>query len=133
MIAQERLPALRRRFSPACHILGDAGLPNVDAKLEQLAMNARCTPQGVGNAHLSDQPSNLSRHRWPALMALRFPSPVTTEPCAVPPEHGVGLDYGERLAGLRTQGTEPSENYPIDGNKWHPTAPTPSENNDLLS
>ena len=32
MIAQERLPALRRRFSPVCHILGDAGLPNVYAE-----------------------------------------------------------------------------------------------------
>jgi hypothetical protein len=52
MIAQERLPALGRRSSPARHILGDAGLPNIDAELEQFAMNARRTPQWVGNAHL---------------------------------------------------------------------------------
>ena len=54
MIAQERLPALRRRTSPAHHILGDAGLPNVDAELEQFAMNARRTPQWVCSAHLLD-------------------------------------------------------------------------------
>jgi hypothetical protein len=44
MVAQKSLPAR--------HILGDAGLPNVDAELEQFAMNARRTPQWVGNAHL---------------------------------------------------------------------------------
>ena len=54
MIAQERLPALRRRTSPAHHILGNAGLPNVDAELEQFAMNARRTPQRIGDAHLPD-------------------------------------------------------------------------------
>jgi hypothetical protein len=52
MIPQERPPALGRRSSPARHILGGAGLPNVDAELEQFAMNARRTPQWVGNAHL---------------------------------------------------------------------------------
>jgi hypothetical protein len=54
MIAQERLPPLGRRSSPARHILGDAGLTNVDAKLEQFPMNARRTPQWVGNTHLPD-------------------------------------------------------------------------------
>jgi len=66
-------------------------------------------------------------------MMFRFPPPVTTETCAMPPKHSVGLDYGERLASLRTQGTDPSENHSIDGYKRHPTAPTTSEHNDLLS
>src|SRR5215468_1964422 len=30
VIAEERLPALRRRVSPAHHILGNAGLPDID-------------------------------------------------------------------------------------------------------
>ncbi len=51
----------------------------------------------------------------------------------MPPKHGVGLDYGERLAGLRTQGTDPRENHPVDGYKRHPTTPAPSKHNDLLS
>jgi len=51
----------------------------------------------------------------------------------MPPKHGVGLEYGEGLAGLRIQATDPSENHPVDGYKWHPTGPTPSEHNDLLS
>ena len=54
MIAQERLPALRRRPSPAHHILGNAGLPDIDPELEQFAMDARRTPQRIGDAHLPD-------------------------------------------------------------------------------
>ncbi|MGA8944510.1 MAG: MFS transporter [Pseudolabrys sp.] len=46
--------ALRRRPSPAHHILGNAGLPDIDPELEQFAMNARRTPQRIGDAHLPD-------------------------------------------------------------------------------
>jgi hypothetical protein len=34
MVAQKRLPALGRWSSPARHILGDAGLADIDAELE---------------------------------------------------------------------------------------------------
>src|SRR5262249_58689632 len=54
MVAQERLPALGRWSSPARHILGDARLPNVDAELEQLAVDAWRTPQRIGDTHLPD-------------------------------------------------------------------------------
>ena len=51
----------------------------------------------------------------------------------MPPNHGVGPNDGECLAGLRTQVTEPSQHYPVDGQKWDPTRPAPSQHNDLLS
>src|SRR5215470_2971412 len=54
VIAQERLPALGRWSSPARHILGDASLSNVDAELEQLAVDAWRTPQRIGDTHLPD-------------------------------------------------------------------------------
>jgi len=38
MIAQERLPALGRGSSPARHMLGDAGLADIDAELEQFVI-----------------------------------------------------------------------------------------------
>jgi hypothetical protein len=34
VVAQERLPALRRWTSPAHHIPGNAGLPDIDPELE---------------------------------------------------------------------------------------------------
>src|SRR5512144_1697588 len=73
VVAQERLPALRRRTSPARHILGNAGLPDIDPELEQFAVDPGCTPQRVGNAHLSDQLLDFSRHAGATLTAPRLP------------------------------------------------------------
>ncbi len=59
---KERLPALRWRTSPPGHILGHARLPDIGTELEQFSVYPRRAPQWVGNAHLADQPPDLSRH-----------------------------------------------------------------------
>jgi hypothetical protein len=59
MVTKERPPTLRRRGPPPRHILGDAGLADLDAKLEQLTMDSRRSPQRIGHAHLADQPANF--------------------------------------------------------------------------
>jgi len=63
MVAEESLPALGRRAPSPGHVLGDAGLADLDAELEQLAMDPRRSPQRIGNAHLADQPSYFGRNR----------------------------------------------------------------------
>jgi hypothetical protein len=40
-----------------CH----RGLADIDPELEQLAVNARCSPQGVRSAHLEDELANVRR------------------------------------------------------------------------
>src|SRR6478736_8988154 len=50
MVAKERLPSLRGRAPPPRHMLGDAGLADLDAELEQFAMDPRRPPQRVGDA-----------------------------------------------------------------------------------
>ena len=52
MIAEEFLLALGRRACSPGHVLGDAGLADLDAELEQLAMDPRRSPQRIGNAHV---------------------------------------------------------------------------------
>jgi hypothetical protein len=44
----------------------------------------------------------------------------------VPPNNGIGSNGGERVAGLRKQVADPTQNEPVDGQKWHPIwlAPT---------
>jgi len=96
------------------HILSDAGLPNIDAELEQFAMNARRTPQRVGNAHLSDQLPNFSRHAGATLSAPRLPAPVTPKTSAMPSHHGVGPNDGECLAGFRKQLADPTQHHSVD-------------------
>ena len=41
------------------HVLCNRGLPDIDAELEQFAVDARRTPQRVGNAHLVNKVANL--------------------------------------------------------------------------
>jgi hypothetical protein len=55
LVAQEATPGRRRRVWPAHHVHGDGGLTDFYTEPEQLAMNARRTPERVGDAHLTDQ------------------------------------------------------------------------------
>src|SRR5712675_754274 len=71
-----RLPSLRGRAPPPRHILGDAGLADLDAELEKLSMDSRRSPQPVGDAHLADQPANFQRCSWSATAVPRFPAPI---------------------------------------------------------
>jgi hypothetical protein len=55
MVTKERPPSLRGRTPPPHHIFGHAGLADIDAQLEKLAMDPRCSPQRIGAAHLADK------------------------------------------------------------------------------
>src|SRR6476620_8852417 len=70
MIAKERPPALGWRVSSLCHILGHAGLSDINAELEEFSMDPRRSSQRIGNAHLADKLAHLHRNSWPA--APRF-------------------------------------------------------------
>jgi putative transposase len=51
-LAREDLPALRGRPPPSLRrVLSHTGLPNIDAKLEQLAVDPRRAPERVRDAH----------------------------------------------------------------------------------
>ena len=45
MIAQEGLPALRRRSPLPHHVFRHARLPDIDTELEELSVNPRRTPK----------------------------------------------------------------------------------------
>ena len=55
MVAQECLPRLRWRPWVFNHIPGDGQLRDLKAKLEELAVDARGTPQRILFAHLPDE------------------------------------------------------------------------------
>jgi hypothetical protein len=75
VVAQEGPPALGRRVSSPDHVLGHAGLPDIDAELEEFSMDPRRSPQRIGKAHLADQLADLQRNCWPATPQFRFPAP----------------------------------------------------------
>ena len=55
MIIQEGAPPLAGRSRSLDHVLGDAGLSELKAELEQLAMDARRAPQRIVHADPPDQ------------------------------------------------------------------------------
>ena len=60
MVLQEGAPSLRRRFAAAHHIFADTALRDVDAQLEQFAVDAGCTPTGILPADLANQISDFA-------------------------------------------------------------------------
>src|SRR5258708_5004266 len=88
MVTQEGAPSRGRRSAPLDHILRDAGLSDFKAELEQLAMDARRSPQRIVDAHPADQ-------RAQARVGL--PTPVPAEAGSVPSHEGLGADNRDGL------------------------------------
>ena len=62
VIPQEGAPGRGRRTSSSPHVFDDRSLTDLDAELEQLAMDPRCTPEWIGAAHLPNQSTTLAIH-----------------------------------------------------------------------
>src|ERR1700679_1437152 len=80
MIAKERPPALGWRVSSPGHVLGHAGLSDIDAELEEFSMDPRRSPHRIGNAHLADKLAYLGRDSWSAATAPRLPRQYNLNP-----------------------------------------------------
>src|SRR5262249_31398305 len=75
----------------------DAGLSDLEAELEQLAMNARRTPQRIFRAHSPDQRAQVRIDLRSASKRARFPPPVPTKADSMPPHEGLGPDDRDGL------------------------------------
>ena len=133
MVTKERLPTLRGRSPPPCHILGDAGLAEVDPKLEQFAVNPGRTPQRIGDADLADQLPDLDRYRGTPRPALRFPAPIGLKARSMPAQYCRRPNDRQRAASVREQPTNPTEHQPVHRRKRRSLRPQPPQHIDLLS
>ena len=61
-VAQKATPCRRRRSDPSHHVLCDRGLADLNAELQDLAVDAGRTPQRVGVVHLPDQITNFATY-----------------------------------------------------------------------
>ena len=59
-------------FPVPCHVFGDRGLTNFDAKLEGLTVDPGRAPEGIGKAHVTDQLAYFERDLWSAARHLDF-------------------------------------------------------------
>jgi hypothetical protein len=84
MVAQKGEPPLRGWPISLDHVLGDAGLSDLKAELEQFAVDARRAPQRIVYAHPPNQRPQIGIDWRPASQGAGFPSPVPAETLAVP-------------------------------------------------
>src|SRR5262245_36855320 len=101
MVAQKGEPSLRGWPISLDHVLGDAGLSDLEAKLEQFAMDARRAPQQIVHAHPSDQRPHIRVDWRPASEGAGFPSPVPAEAGTVPTHDGLWPDDSDCLQDRR--------------------------------
>src|SRR5262249_7663240 len=102
MIAQEGLPALRRRPPSPCHVLGDRGLSDIDPELEQFSVYPGCAPQRICNAHLADQAANVCWYWRPATERSGLPAPIGSKPSTVPAQQRCRPDNLESIQSPRS-------------------------------
>src|SRR6266436_3136000 len=97
VVTQEGAPALGRRSVSLDHVLRDAGLSDLKAELEQLAMDARRSPQRIFRAHPPDQRAQICVDLRSTSKGAGFPTPVPAEAGAVPANEGLGPDDRDGL------------------------------------
>src|SRR5260370_39658985 len=92
VVTQEGAPSVGRRSTSLDHVLRDARLSDLEAELEQLAMDARRTPQRIVNAHPPDQRAQLRVDLGPASKGAGFPTPVMSKAGPMPTHQGLRSD-----------------------------------------
>src|SRR5258706_10411862 len=92
VVTQEGAPALGRRSTSLDHVLRDAGLSDLEAELEQLAMDARRSPQRIVNAHPPDQCAQSHVDLRSTSKGTGFPPAVPTEAGPMPTHQGLRSD-----------------------------------------
>jgi len=90
VVTQEGVPSLGRRPTSPDHVLRDARLSDLEAELEQLAVDARRTPQRIFPAHLAYQRAQLWGDFRAAAERAGFPTPVAAEAGPMPTHEGLG-------------------------------------------
>src|SRR5712691_10095515 len=75
VVAEKGLPPLGRRTSPSQHVFRNRRLGDIEAELEQLAMDPRRAPKRVFLAHTAHEISGFLINPGPAAWIVRFPAP----------------------------------------------------------
>jgi len=81
------------------HPIRDAGLSDLQAELEQLAMDARGAPERIVNAHPPDQRTQVRFDLRAASKGPGLPTPVPAEAGSVPSHECLGADNRDGFEG----------------------------------
>ena len=132
VIADEGLPGLQWPIWPRHHVNRNCGLGDLDAELEQLAMDLGGAPEWVLKAHSSDQVAHLFGDPRSAPGRTRPPSPVSGETHSMPPQDSLGPDNGYGVKDARAATIEPNEQCAIGPTQMRSTWRTLPKNVELM-
>jgi hypothetical protein len=76
--------------------------------------------KGFSFAHPSDEVADLAVDPRAATTLARFPAPISPKAAPMPPDHGLGLDHGDRIQNRGEASVQPDEDQPIDVPQQHP-------------
>src|SRR6267142_7203278 len=109
-----------------------AGLADIEAKLEKLSVDPRCSPQRIGDAHLADKLAYFYRHGRSSAAVLRFPSPIRSKSRAMPTNYGLRSDDCKCGIHLGKPSADASQYQPVNRNKSKSLRISASQHIDLL-
>src|SRR6266404_6265825 len=110
---KERFSSPVRALAFPGQVLGNARLADIDAELEQFAVDAGCAPARVGKAHVPDQLTDLHWHSRSPAAPSGFPAPERSKSSTVPTNHGLGLDDGQRIYNARNETPKPNKHQTV--------------------
>src|SRR6266436_10389663 len=105
-------PATAAVFSSPCIL--PQGQPDIDAKLEQFAVDPWRSPKRVRDAHVANKLANVCRCLWPAAARSRFPAPTGSKPSAVPADHRLRLEDFQCVQYSRRHMIERGKHQPVN-------------------
>ena len=119
MVAKEFQPASGRirivggTFHPA----RNGSFRDVETQLEQLSVDAGCSPRWVLRDHAKDQLAHFSADWFSSdcLSSSRDPTPVQPKPCPMPPYDCLRRDQDQRSLPARPNFSQNDPEQPVDG------------------
>src|SRR5664279_1055066 len=119
MVAKEFQPASGRirivggTFHPA----RNGSFRDVETQLEQLSVDAGCSPRWVLRDHAKDQLAHFSADWFSSdcLSSSRDPTPVQPKPCPMPPYDRLRRDQNQRSLPARPNFSQNDPEQPVDG------------------
>jgi hypothetical protein len=111
VIVKKSEPALARIAAPQnlSQIPSHTSFGDAEAEFLEFTVDLRRSPVRVLIRQTSDEYASLLRDLWSAASRPGTPAPVKAEACAVPADHGRGLDDNEDVG---PAGPEPAKGSP---------------------
>ena len=115
------------------HILRDARLSDLETELEQLAMDARRTPQRIFRAHPPDQCAQIRIDLWSASERTGFPTPVPAKAGPMPTYESLGPDDRDGPEDRWEPSIQLDQEHAIPVRELDTTAHLPAQHDQLTS